>query len=140
MDAVQQLADGDDADRTILWANEQLERRCRLLPLPVDQEVGVDQDGQELSVGPTDFRIARRSSANSSSTGGAEASSSRNRAAESSRTLGGASTATGAPARVTSISSPAATRFSTSEKRRATSVALRRATILVYQINMIHEL
>jgi len=135
---VQQLADGDDADRAILVADKGLERSCAPFPLPVDQEPRVDQDGQEFSGGrPASRRISRRSSANSSSTGGADASSSRNRAAGSSRGLGGAISATGAPARVTSISSPAATRLKTAEKFRATSVAVNRATKRRYQINLI---
>lgn len=126
--AVQQLADGDDADRALLGTDETLECGAKLVSLPLDQQVGVDQNGQELSGGAVDPRIARASSAKSSSTGGAVASSSRKRSGESSRAFGGVITATGAPARVTSISSPAATRFRTSEKRRATSVALNRTT------------
>lgn len=126
MHAVQQLADGDDADRVLLVRDERFELPRTGLPLPIDQQVGVDQDGQGASGAPTESRIARASATKSSSTGGAEASSSRNLSAERSRALGGEMTATGAPARVTSISSPAATRFRTSEKRRATSVALNR--------------
>ena len=86
---------------------------------------------------PAPVRIARRSTAKSSSIDGAAASNSRNRLASISRTRGGEITATGAPARVTSISSPAATRLRTSEKRRATSVALSLATASGYQINQI---
>ena len=44
-------------------------------------------------------------------------------------------TATGAPLRVSSISSPLATRFRTSEKLLAASVAVMRGTIGRYQIN-----
>jgi hypothetical protein len=125
-DTMQQLADSDDADRPLLGADQSLDRRT--LPLVRDEEVCVNQDGQGLSGGPTEARIARTSSAKSRSTGGAASSNSRNRAASTRRSLGGEITATGAPARVISISSPAATRFRTSEKRRAASVALRRAT------------
>jgi hypothetical protein len=139
VDAVEQLADGDDADRTRLVADKLLERR-RLVPLPLDQDVCVDQDGQASSGGPTERRIVRTSSAKSSSTGGADPTNSRNRSADRTRAFGGAMTATGAPARVTSISSPAATRFKISEKRRATSVALRRTTVQLYQINLIFPL
>jgi hypothetical protein len=125
---VEQLADGDDANRAIFVADKCLERSCAPFPLPLDQETGVDQDGQGFSgIRPASRRICLRSSANFSSTGGADASNSRNRAAGSSLGLGGAISATGAPARVTSISSPAATRFNTSEKFRATSVAVNRA-------------
>lgn len=136
VDALQQLADGDDADRALLVADESLDRRT--LALVRDEQVGVDQDGQGLSGGPTSSRMARTSSAKSRSTGGAVSSNSRKRAAPISRSVGGEITATGAPARVISISSPAATRFRTSEKRRAASVALRRATEGVYQINQIN--
>jgi hypothetical protein len=41
VDAMEQLADGDDADRTRLVADELLERR-RLVPLPLDEDVCVD--------------------------------------------------------------------------------------------------
>jgi hypothetical protein len=122
--SVEQLADGDHADRALLRPGQSLEVRGSLFPLPVDQDIGVDQDGQELSGGPTDRRSSRTALANSSSTAGAEAKSSRKCSGDASRTLGGTITATGMPARDTSISSPFATRFSTSEKRRATSVAL----------------
>jgi hypothetical protein len=133
---VQELADGDHADRALLRADESLEVCTKLVPLPLNQEAGVDQDGQELSGGAVDRRIARASSAKSSSTDGADASSSRKRSGESSLAFGGVITATGAPARVTSISSPDMTRFNTSEKRLATSVALSRATRRGYQINL----
>ena len=125
-DAMKQLARGDDADASILGADERLDG-CRLArSLPVDQEVGVDQDGQDggLWLDRLDRRVARTSSAKRSSTGGAEASNVRNLSCEMSFAAGGAMTATGAPARVTSICSPDDTRFSTSENRRATSVAL----------------
>ena len=124
---MEQLTDGHDADCALLRADESLEPRSRLFPLPIDQNVGVDQDGQELSGGPTARRSSRTASANSSSTAGAVAKSSRKCSGDASLTLGGAITATAMPARDTSISSPLATRFSTSEKRRATSVALNRA-------------
>ena len=130
VDAVEQLADCDNADRTLLTTDKGFERGGLLLSLPLDQEIRVDQDGQESSgTSPASRRIRRRSPAKSSSTGGAEAISSPNRSAESSRFFGGLITATGAPPRVTSISSPSATRFNTSEKRRATSVALSRAIV-----------
>src|SRR5439155_1885407 len=126
MHAMEQLADGDDADRPLFVADERLEPRSRLRMLPLDQEIGVDQDGQAPSGRPTVLRIVRTSAAKSSSTRGADEISSRNRSAESVRTFGGAMTATGTPARVTSISSPPATRFNTSENRRATAGAVRR--------------
>jgi hypothetical protein len=124
MDAVQQLADRYDADRALLLAEELLDLRRTDSVLEVDQQVGVDQDGHGGCGGATVPRNARSSPANSSSGAGAVAISSRNLAAESSRVLGGAIVATGAPARVTSTSSPAATRLSTSEKLRAASVAV----------------
>jgi hypothetical protein len=136
VDAVEQLADRDDADRTRLVADKLLEHG-RLVSLPLDEDVGVDQDAQASSGGPTERRIVRTSSAKSSSMGGADRTSSRNRSADTTRAFGGPMTATGAPARVTSISSPAATRFKISEKRRATSVALRRTIASMYQINLI---
>lgn len=136
VDAVEQLAHGDDADRPLFVADERLELGGPGA-LPRDQNRCVDQDGQGLSGGPTDVRSARISSANSASTEGADAMIARNRSAERSRGFGGEMTATGAPARVTSISSPAETRFSTSEKRRATSVAVSRITSETYQINLI---
>lgn len=46
-------------------------------------------------------------------------------------------TATGAPLRVTSTTSPEATRLSTAEKLRAASVAVMRVTARSYQINQI---
>lgn len=124
-DAVQQFARGHHADSPLVVADERVESGGIARTFPVDQEVRVDQDGQGAPSGsPTDRRRARMSSTKVSSTGGADARSSRNRSAESRRARGGAMTATWAPARVTSISSPAATRFSTSENFRATSVAL----------------
>src|SRR5581483_11965447 len=136
VDAVQQLAHSDDADRTLLVSHERLKLRGGLRPLPLDENGRVDQDGQRVSGGPTDLRSARSSSANSASTGGAVSRSVRNRSAERRHAFGGVITATGAPARVISISSPAATRLSTSENRRATSVAVSRATTPSYQINL----
>jgi hypothetical protein len=137
-DSVEQLADADDADRPFLVAREPLEDGASG-PFPVDQQIGVDQDGQAgASGGPTERRSSRTSSANASSTGGAEASSSRNRSAERTRSFGGAITAIGAPARVTSISSPDETRFSTSENRRATSVAVIFAIEAAYPINQMY--
>src|SRR5439155_25576499 len=94
-------------------------------------------DGQGLSGGPTSARISRRSVANASSGVGPVASSSRKRSALIRRSLGDVITATGAPARVISNSSPAATRFRSSEKRRAASVAESRVTLRDYQINLI---
>ncbi len=63
--------------------------------------------------------------------------SSLNRSAEISVDLGAEITATAAPLRVTSISSPLATRLRTSEKLRAASVAVIRVTHKEYQINLI---
>ena len=77
------------------------------------------------------------SSANSASGAGADAINSRNRSAEISRDFGGEITATAAPLRVTSISSPFATRLSSSEKLRAASVAVILVTTEEYQINLI---
>ncbi len=125
MNPVQQLAHRDHADRPLFVADDFVDHGTRALT--GDEQVGIDQDGQGLSGGPTSARIARRSSAKSGSSGGAASRSSRNCAALTSRILGGAITATDAPARVTSISSPAETRLRTSENRRATSVALSRA-------------
>ncbi len=135
MDSVQQFTDRDDTDRSLLIPDECLDHGA--FALVRDEQIGVDQDGQGFSGGPASARIARTSAAKSSSTGGAAASSSRKRAASINRIRGGAITATAAPARVISISSPAATRFRTSEKRRATSVALSLATTSSYQINQI---
>lgn len=125
MDSVQQLAHRDDADRALLLRGDPVESVRP--PFSLDQDVRVDQDGQELSTGPASARIARRSFTKSSSTGGADRMSSRKRSAESSRTLGGPMTATVAPLRVISISSPAVARFRRSEKLRAASVAVSRA-------------
>ena len=135
--AVQQLAYRDDADRALLVAEQAIDLRRTGTVLEVDQQVGVDQDGHNGSGGATVLRSARSSPANSSSGAGAVAISSRNRSADSSRVFGGVIVATGAPARVTSTSSPAATRFKTSEKLRAASVAVIRDTTRVYQINQI---
>src|SRR5256886_8496865 len=124
MNPVQQLAHRDHADRPLFVADEFVDHDRALTG---DEQVGIDQDGQGLSGGPTSARIARRSSAKSGSSGGAASRSSRNCAALTSRILGGAITATDAPGRVTSISSPAETRLLTSENRRARSDALSRA-------------
>jgi hypothetical protein len=116
MDSVQEFADDDDTDRALLISNERLDLLRSNTALAVDEEVGVDQDGQALSRGPTEFLSSRRSSAKRVSTGGADAIKSRNRSAARKRTRQGASTAIGAPLRVISISSPSATRFRMSEK------------------------
>ncbi len=141
MDAVQQLADRDHADGAFFIAYERLECGGGFGPLPIDQEGGIDQDGQGPSgTWPASLRIRRASLAKSSSTGGAVARSSLKRAAETRRARGVVITATGAPARVTSISSPCAMRFSTSEKLRATSVAVRRTMLAEYPINLIYAI
>lgn len=75
--------------------------------------------------------------ANAASGAGAAAISSRKRSAEITRDTGGEIKATAAPLRVTSISSPFATRLSSSEKLRAASVAVIRVTRAEYQINLI---
>jgi hypothetical protein len=46
-DAVQELADRDDADRPVLLADQLLDRPSG--PLVLDEQVGVDQDGQGSS-------------------------------------------------------------------------------------------
>ena len=141
MDAVQQLADRDHADGARFVAYLCFEYGGGLGPFPLDQQAGIDQDGQGLSgTAPASLRIRRTSSARSSSTGGAVARSSLKRAAETRRARGVVITATGAPARVTSISSPWATRFNTSEKLRATSVAVRRTMLSEYPINLIYAI
>src|SRR5207302_629406 len=133
VDAVQQLADGDHADCARLVAGSRV--RSFLAALDRDEDIGDDQDGQGSSGAATARRISVRSRANSSSIGGAEAISAWNRSAERKRAWGVPITATGAPARVISISSPSSTRLSRSEKERAASVALSRATSAVYLIN-----
>jgi len=75
VDAVQQLADRDDADRPLLVRLEGVERARA--PLLSDEDVGVDQDGQGLSTEPSSARTARTSLAKLSSTGGAPSISSR---------------------------------------------------------------
>lgn len=138
MDAVQQLADRDHADGALFVSYERFECDRGLGPFPLDQQTRIDQDGQELSgTVPASRRTRRTSSAKSSSTGGAVAMSSRKRVAETRRARGVVITATGAPARVTSISSPWAMRFNTAEKLRATSVAVRRTMPSEYPINLI---
>ena len=79
--AVQKLAHGDHADRALLIAEERLQG-IGATSFPVDEEIGVDQDGQGLSGAPS-ARMRRRSAANSSSIGGAELSSERNASSES---------------------------------------------------------
>jgi hypothetical protein len=128
MHAVQELADGDDADRPVLIADRALNIRIGDTALEVDEHVGVDQDSHASSGGPTDSRTARMSRANLESSGGALAINSRNRSAVISLDLGEEITATAAPLRVTSISSPSATLLRTSEKLRAASVAVIRVT------------
>jgi hypothetical protein len=120
---VQELAHRDDADRCLLCNR----KRFRGTPLALDEDSGVDQDGQELSAGPTPDRISRSSAAKSSSIGGADARSSRSLSGERRRVLGGPMTAIVVPFRVISISSPSATRLRIAEKFRAVSVALKRA-------------
>jgi hypothetical protein len=134
---VQQFADGDDADRPLLVPDRVLDFGIDDTSLEIDEHVGVDQDGHGLPGGPTDSRAARMSSANLASSGGAVASNSRSRSAEIRRDFGGEITATAAPLRVPSISSPLATRLSTSEKLRAASVPVMRVTDPGYQINQI---
>jgi len=107
MHPVQQLTDCDDADGTVLVADERLDCDGGLSALPFDQQARIDQDGQGLSgTAPASRRMRRMSSEKSPSTRGAVARSSRKRSAETSRARGVVMTATGAPARVTSISSP----------------------------------
>jgi hypothetical protein len=55
VDAVQQLADCDDADRPILVTDEVLDRPSS--PLVLDEQIRVDQDGQGLSGKPDSRRI-----------------------------------------------------------------------------------
>src|SRR5277367_6787561 len=123
MYAVQQLADGDHADGGVFgdhFATEQSTFDC-------DQHARVDQDshGSPVGGGPTLRRISSRSLRNSSSEGGNDAKISRIRSGGSSLSgRGGLITAIVAPLRVTSISSPALTRFRTSENERDTSVAV----------------
>ena len=124
MHPMKELADRDNADRALFVPDKRFEPLYVGVPLPLDQQVGVDQDGQAPSGGATVLRAARTSSTKSSSTLGAFRISSRKRSGETARAFAGLITATGAPERTTSISSPPATRLSTSEKRRATSVAL----------------
>src|SRR5262245_1556628 len=126
MDAVEQLADGDDADRSVLATDRLLERPAGDAALEVDEHVSVDQDCHASSGSPTDSRAARTSSRKRSSGTGAVTISSRNRSADRSRDLGGEITATAAPLLVRTISSPAATLLSSSEKLRAASVAVMR--------------
>lgn len=133
--AVQQLADGDDTDRALLIAQELLDRRRSHASLQIDQEIGVDQEGHGSLGGPTASRAARTSAAKSWSGRGALATRARKLSADISLAVGGAMIATGAPLRVTSTSSPAATRLSTSEKARAASVAVIRVMQGTYQIN-----
>src|SRR6266540_1544635 len=133
VNTVQELAHGDDADRRLLFDRSRL-RGASLAP---DKDPRVDQDGQELSAGPMRDLISRSSAAKSLSTGGADPSSSRSRSGERRRDLGCPITAIVVPFRVTSISSPSATRLRIAEKLRAVSVALSRAIFRPYQINQI---
>jgi hypothetical protein len=134
VDAVQQLADGDDADRAILVVQR---RSTSDVASPrSDQQVGVDQEGYGSPGAPTLSRAAATSAANPSSGRGAPAISARKRSAESMRARGGAITATGAPLRVTSTTSPEATRLSTFEKQRAASVAVMRVIGPAYEIHL----
>jgi hypothetical protein len=125
---MQQFADGDHAECSILVAEQPLDVGCRVAALKIDQQIGVDQEGYGSPGAPTLSRAACTSPANASSGRGALAMSARKRSAESVRARGGAITATGAPLRVTSTTSPDATRLSTSEKLRAASVAVMRVT------------
>lgn len=124
IDAVKELADRDDTDRTVFLTDRVLDLRISDAALEVDKHVGIDQDGHASSGGPTDSRAARTSSRKPSSGDGAVAISSRNRSGESNRDFGGEITATAEPLLTTSISSPRATLLSTSEKLRAASVAV----------------
>src|SRR5262245_755628 len=124
MDPVKQLAHGDYADRELFAACHFIDERGIPVPLEIDEQIGVDQERHGSAGGPTLFRSSRRSSANLSSVLGALAMSSRNCSPDMNRCLGRETIATGAPLRVTSISSPLATRLRTSEKFRATSVAV----------------
>lgn len=71
--------------------------------LLLDEQAGVDQEGQALFTGPTLRRRSPSSRAKSSSSCGAEAISFRYRSAEIRRARGGAITASVAPLRVISI-------------------------------------
>lgn len=134
--ALEELAHRDDADQAVLVTSDRLDSETAALVL--DEDAGVDQDGQGDSGGPTLRCASVTSRANLSSTGGSEAISSRNRSADTNRVFrGGPITATVAPLRVISISSPSAIRFRTAEKERATSVAVIRVTSQVYRINQI---
>ena len=134
---LKEFADGDDADGPALLTDCPLDLRVGYTALEVDEQVGVDHDGQASSGGPADSRAARMSFTKSGSSGGALAMSSRNRSAEISRDFDAEITATVAPLRVSSISSPPATLLSTSEKLREASVAVIRVTTEGYQINLI---
>src|SRR6185312_15334819 len=63
--AVQQLADGDHADRALGVAEKRL--GAAVAPPEVDQQIGIDRDGYGSATGPALSRIARRSSPNPSS-------------------------------------------------------------------------
>src|SRR5437868_825957 len=134
--SVQELARGHDADGAVFVSD----RRLDLCPSPlvVDEDRGVDQDGQALLGGPNASRPASMSRAKSSSSGGVSAISSRHCSAVIVvRARGGRSSAIAEPLRTISISSPAPTRFITREKLRATSVAVKRTMQSRYQINQI---
>jgi hypothetical protein len=127
MRAVQQLRDRDHADRAALGCDE-IGDRCPVT-LRIDQDVGVDQEGQGGGSGATreSCRIRRTSLTYSSSTPGAVTMISRKRSADVRRTRGGPMDAAGSPARVTSNSSPAKARVRTSAKFLDASLAVTRA-------------
>ena len=110
----------------VMWpvrlAEQPFNLRRASVPLELDEQIGVDQQGHGSPGGPALSRSARTSLAKPSSVPGAPAMSSRNRCAETTLALGGTIAATDTPLRVTSISSPAATRLRTSEKLRAACV------------------
>lgn len=53
MNSVQQLADSDHADRSLLLANQPIDRRRADAALEINQQVSVDQDGHDGSGGAT---------------------------------------------------------------------------------------
>src|SRR5205823_13532572 len=91
VDAVQELANSNDANGQLLGSECPMEFTARALEL--DEDPGVDYERQGSSGGPTSARIRRRSSANSSSTGGSERISSRKRSGATRRALAGPMTA-----------------------------------------------
>ena len=66
MHPVQQLADCDDADGTLLVADEGLDCDGGLSALPFDQQARIDQDGQGLSGTAPASRGMRRMSSTKS--------------------------------------------------------------------------